>query len=119
MAIEKRYEMMRKRHACFNDIAKSYSSLEDFAKDKDEWFALIGIELISGEKYISLYIPFGYEEYETYHVIFGTDGHLTVSEVIWWQDPYCFNDIINIFTEESVDEEDILTSIHNYPNPVS
>jgi len=40
------------------------------------------------------------------------DGQLTVSEVVSWQDPYCFNDDINIFTEESVDEEEILTSIH-------
>ena len=39
---------------------------------------------------------------------------LTISEVIWWEHPYCFNDVMNIFTEESVEEEDILTSIHNY-----
>lgn len=106
--------MMRKRHLYLNEIAQPYISLDDFAKEKDEWFAITGIELTHCGKYISLYMPFGVDEYETYHVIPGKDGHLTISEVIWWQDPYCFNDLINIFTRESVDEEEILTSIHDY-----
>ncbi len=114
MTTEERYDMMRKRHAFLHEIAKQYSSLEILARERDEWFAVLGIELTLYEKYISLYISLGYDEYETYHIITGKDGKPTVSEVICWQDPYCFNDVINIFTGESVDEEDILTSTHDY-----
>ena len=114
MSFEDRYSMMRKRHLYLNEIAKLYTSLDDFAKGKDEWFAIVGVELTHCGEYISLFIPLGFNEYETYHVIPGRDGHLTISEVIWWEHPYCFNDVMNIFTEESVEEEDILTSIHNY-----
>ena len=114
MTFEERYDMMRKRHAYLHGIAKQYHSLDSFVHERDEWFAIRGIELTRRDKYISLYISLGYDEYETYHIISGKDGQLDVSEVIWWQDPYCFNDVINIFTKESVDEEDILTSIHDY-----
>lgn len=69
--------------------------------------------------HISLYIPLGLNGYEIHHVINGKNGLLDVSEVIWWQDQYCFNDVVNIFTRESVDEEEISTSIHNYSHPVS
>lgn len=120
MTFAERYAMMRKRHAFLHEIATQYSSLEVFASERDEWFAVRGIELTLREKFISLYISLGgYNEYETYHVINGNDGLLDISEVIWWQDPYCFNNVINIFTRESVDEEEILTSIHDYSHPVS
>lgn len=119
MTFAERFDMMRKRHAFLHEIAIQYSSLEAFARERDEWFAVRGIDLTLCEKYISLYIPLGFNEYETYHVITGKDGLLDISEVIWWQDPYCFNDVINIFTRESVGEEEILTSIHNYSHPVS
>ena len=119
MTFEERYAMMRKRHAFLHEIATQYSSIEAFASEKDEWFAVRGIELTHCEEYISLYIPLGFNEYETYHVINGNDGLLDISEVIWWQDPYCFNDVINIFTRESVSEKEILTSIHDYSYPVS
>ena len=111
--------MMRKCYAFLHEIATQYSSLEAFASEKDEWFAVRGIELTLCEEYISLYIPLGFNEYETYHVINGNDELLDISEVIWLQDPYCFNDVINIFTRESIDEKEILTSIHNYSYPVS
>ena len=119
MTFEERYAMMRKRHAFLHEIATQYSSIEAFASEKDEWFAVRGIELTHCEEYISLYIPLGFNEYETYHVINGNDGLLDISEVICWQDPYCFNDVINIFTRESVSEEEILTSIHDYSYPMS
>ena len=112
MTFEERYAMMRKRHSFLNLMVKSYTSLEEFAKEKDEWFAMLGVELTLGTNSISLYMQLDYDEYETYYIIPGNDGKLTVSEVVSWQDPYCFNDDINIFTEESVDEEEILTSIH-------
>ena len=112
MSREERYAMMRKRHSFLNLMVKSYTSLEEFAKEKDEWFAILGIELTLGTNAISLYMQLDYDEHETYYIIPDDDGQLTVSEVVSWQDPYCFNDDINIFTEESVDEEEILTSIH-------
>lgn len=114
MSFEERYAMMRKRHVFLEELVKQYTSLDDLAKDKDEWFAIIGIELTHDGKYISLYMSLGFKEYETHHVIPGKNGKLTVSEVIWWEDPYCFNNVINIFTKKSVDEEDILTSFHDY-----
>lgn len=119
MTFAERFDMMRKRHAFLHEIATQYSSLEAFAMERDEWFAVRGIDLTLLDKFISLYIPLGFNEYETYHIITVKDGSLDVSEVIWWQDPYCFNDVINIFTRESVDEKEILTSIHDYSHPVS
>lgn len=119
MTFAERFDMMRKRHAFLHEIATQYSSLEAFATERDEWFAVRGIELTLCEKFISLYILLGFNEYETYHIITVKDRSLDVSEVIWWQDPYCFNDVINIFTRESVDEKEILTSIHDYSHPVS
>lgn len=119
MTFEERYAMMRKRHAFLHEIATQYSTLEAFASERDEWFAVRGIELTLSEKYISLYIPLGFNEYETYHVIIGKDWLLDVSEVIWWQNLYCFKNLINIFTRESVDKKEILTSIHDYSHPVS
>ena len=47
---------------------------------------------------------------ERYAMVPTADGRLAVSHVIWWQHPYCYNDVFNIFTEESVDEEDIPTT---------
>lgn len=117
MTFEERYAMMRKRHALLREIATQYSSLETFASERDEWFAVRGIELTFYE-YISLYIPPGFNEYETYHAITGKNRMLDVSEVIWWQDPYCFNAVINIFTGEHANEEEILTAIHDYSCPV-
>lgn len=119
MTFAERFDMMRKRHAFLHEIATQYSSLEAFATERDEWFAVRGIDLTLLDKFISLYIPLGFNEYETYHIITVKDGSLDVSEVIWWQDPYCFNDVINIFTRESVDEKEILTSIQDYSHPVS
>lgn len=119
MSYEERYKMMRKRHAFLCNIVKPYSSLEKLARDKDEWFAMLGIDTYLYEKYISLYIQLDYTEYEEYYVIPGKDGHLTISEVIMWQDECCANTYLNIFDLSYPDEEDILTSIHDYSYPVS
>lgn len=114
MSNNERYDLMRKRHAFLCDIVKSYSSLEKFARDKDEWFAMLGVELFLGEICITLYIQLDYTEYEEYYVIPGKDGYLTISEVIMWQDECCANTYLNIFDLSYPDEKDILTSIHNY-----
>ena len=113
MTFAERLDMMRKRHAFLREIATQYSSLEAFANERDEWFAVRGIELTLCEKYISLYIQLDYTKYEEYYVIPGKDGHLTISEVIMWQDECCANTYLNIFDLSYPDEEDILTSIHD------
>ena len=92
------------------ETAKGYSSIEEYARDKDEWFAILGIALTLSDDCISLYNHIEYNDYEDYYVVPTADGRLAVSHVIWWQDPYCANDVFNIFTEKSVDEGDILTT---------
>ena len=119
MTTEERYDMMRKRHVFFHEIARQYASLETFANERDEWFAIRGIELTLHKNCISLYISLGYDEYETYFIIYRKDGKLDASEIVGWQDVCCCNDLINIFTGESVGEKEILTSIHDYSHPVS
>lgn len=52
-------------------------------------------------------------------VIPNTDDYLTISEVIRWQDDTCANTYLNIFSLHGADDNEILTSIHNYSNPVS
>ena len=84
--------------------SRRHNENNTFASERDKWFADRGIELTLWKKYISLYIPLGFNEFEIYHVITGKDGLLDVSEAVWWQVPYCFNNLINIFTGESVDE---------------
>ena len=110
MTKEERYAMMRKRHAYFSTLVAPYSSIEEFARDKEEWFAIMGIDFSAGEKSASIYIQLDYDEYEQYHIVLDANGKPVVSHVIWWQDFCCANDVFNIFTEESVDEEDIDTS---------
>ena len=102
------YEMRRKRHACFSAIAEEYDSFKEFIKANDEWFAIMGIELCEEEKYLSLHIQLDFSEYETYHVVHGRNGKLTVSHVIWCED-MCANMLFNVFTENYADKEDILT----------
>lgn len=106
--LEKRLEMMRKRQAYFSAVAEEYESFDDFIKTQKDWFEIFGIELSQdNESYLSLRMQLDYTDYETYHVINGEDGHLTVSDIIWWQDLYCANSLLNIQTGESADEEDI------------
>ncbi len=58
MTTDERYAMMCKRHAFLHEIAKQYTSLETFANERDEWFAVRGTDLTLHDKFISLYIPF-------------------------------------------------------------
>lgn len=108
---QERSAMMRKRHAYFSTLVAPYSSIEEFARDKEEWFALMGMDFSVGEKGASIYIQLDYAEYEQYHIVLDANGKPVVSHVIWWQHPvYCCNEVFNIFTQKSVDEEDIYTS---------
>ena len=88
--------------------------MEEFAQDKEEWFALVGDNLSLNDNLITIDMYLDYGEYEMYYIIPDGKGHLTVSEVILWQDDYCANSTINIFTLKGADEEDILTSKHDY-----
>lgn len=114
MTNKERYSWMRKRHAFLYDMVKSYTSLDEFAKDKEEWFALTGTDLTREKDWIYLYMWLDYGDYEMYFVIPGADGHLTVSEVILWQDDTCANSYLNIFSLKSADEDEILSSVHHY-----
>lgn len=109
-----RFALMRKRHKFLHDMAKTYTSLEEFAEEKDEWFALVGDELTLCNNIISIDMWLDYGEYETYYIIPDGKGRLTVSEIIMWQDNYCSNSTMNIFTLKSADDEEILSSIHDY-----
>lgn len=109
-----RIELMRKRHAFLHDIVSPYNSIDKFVKDKEHWFALLGMDLglHNGYAYIDMWLDYG--EYEMYFVIPGNDGNLTVSGVILWQDDTCANTYLNIFSLHGAEENKILTSIHNY-----
>ena len=114
MTNKERFALMRKRHKFLHDMAKTYTSLEQFAKDKDEWFALVGDELTLHKNLISINMWLDYGEYETYYIIPDSKGNLAVSELVSWQDDCCANSTINIFTLEGVNDEGILSSIHDY-----
>ncbi len=106
--LEKRLEIMRKRQAYFSAVAEEYESFDEFIRTQKDWFEIFGIELSKdNESYLSLRIQLDYYDYETYHIVNGDNGYLTVSDIIWWQDLYCANSLMNIQTGESADEEDI------------
>lgn len=44
---------------------------------------------------------------EAEQTIKGEGGKFIVSDIIWWQDLYCANSVLNISTGENADEEDI------------
>ena len=114
MTNKERFALMRKRHKFLHDMAKEYTSMEEFAKDKDEWFALVGDNLSLCKDYITIDMYLDYNEYEMYYIVPDGKGQLTVSEVIMWQDDYCANTYLNIFTLKCPDKEEFLTSIHDY-----
>lgn len=106
--MDKRLKMMRERQAYFSAVAEEYETFEEFIKTQKMWLDIMGIELYQeNSSYLSLRIQLDFQDYETYHIIKGEDGKLTVSDIIWWQDLYCANSVMNIQTGESADEEDI------------
>lgn len=106
MTREQRLEMQRKRIAYFKEIAQQYNSLQDFIKDNDEKFAIVGIELRAYKNHISLYMQLDYSEYDEYFIIMTSSGHLTCSPIVGFQDEYCANFQRNTDTGEYVDDED-------------
>ena len=107
-AMEERLKMMRERQAYFSAVAEEYETFEEFTKKQKMWLDIMGIELYQENPlYLSLRIQLDYTDYETYHIIKGDYGKLTVSDIIWWQDLYCANSFLNISTGVNADEEDI------------
>lgn len=80
MSYEKSLEIKQKRLALLSKTVDGYSSLEDYACDKEEWFAVIGMNLQLNEKYISIENWLDGYEYEEYFIIPTADGRLTVKE---------------------------------------
>lgn len=106
--LKNRLKMMRKRQAYFSAVAEEYESLSEFIGTQKEWLELFGIELYQDNPaYLSLRIQLDFQDYETYHIVKTNNGKLTVSDIIWWQDLYCANSIMNIQTGEHAGEEDI------------
>ena len=103
---EKGLSKMRQRHAGFMEIVKDYTSFDDFLHDWKDLMTLFGTEVSAGSKYVGLYIQIDYTDYEDYTVIMGKDGHLTMSPEVGWQNECCANETTNIFTGESVYDED-------------
>ena len=103
---EKSLSKMRQRHAGFMEIVKNYTSFDDFLNDWKDLMTLFGTEVTACSKYVGLYIQIDYTDYEDYTVIMGKDGHLTMSPEVGWQNECCANETTNIFTGESVYDED-------------
>lgn len=102
-----RLEMMRKRQAYFSAVAEEYTSFADFIKAQDIWLAIMGIELKDCGRCVKLYIQLDFTEYEEYYVIMTDDGHLSVSDIVMWNDEVCCTSYIDINTGEASDEESI------------
>ena len=45
MSREERCDLIQEHHAFLSNLVEPYSTLDDFTKDKDEWLAVLGIEL--------------------------------------------------------------------------
>lgn len=107
MPFEKRLEMMQKRHAFLSGIVKEYTDFNKFVCDYDEQLAVMGIEIKQYDDHLYLYNSQGFNEYEGYHIVCNKNSQLVVSPVIWWQNLYCANDCLNIFTGNNVSEKEI------------
>jgi hypothetical protein len=76
MADKQRDEMIQKRIAFIQETLNGYSSLEEYSRDKDEWFAILGINLQRQDDYLSLFFYLDPFEEEEYHVSVADDGRL-------------------------------------------
>ncbi|WP_435869166.1 hypothetical protein [Bacteroides acidifaciens] len=71
---EQRHEMIQKRVAFIHETLKGYSSLEEYARDREEWFAILGINLQRHYDYLSLFFYLDPFEEEVYSVSLADDG---------------------------------------------
>lgn len=112
--LKERCDMMKKRHAFLTAMVKPFNDFDAFMIDHGEWCSIVGIDLAKCVKYLEITIHLEGTDYETYFAVPSKEGHLTISEVIRWQDDYCANTYLNIFSLYGAEENEILTSIHNY-----
>lgn len=99
MTFEERLAMMRKRQVFLSQFTVGCSKFEEFIKANDEKLAIMGIELTykpGNEHHITLWFQLGYTEYEAFHVVHSKTGSLEISNIIWWQNNYCCNDLLDI-----------------------
>lgn len=82
ISLEGMREMKCKRIAFISNTVGGYTSLEEYAKDNDEWFAIIGMDLRLHGKYISIENWLDCYEYEKYYIIMASNGRLTVKDKI-------------------------------------
>ncbi len=107
-SFEERCAMMRKRRAFLNSIVSQFNSFDEFTRAKSEWCSVIGISITKCVNYLEITINLVDGNYETYFAVPSNDGHLTISEIIGWQDDYCANSFLNIITQKKADEDEIL-----------
>lgn len=108
MTTEQQLELRNERYTFFEGVAENYSSFEEFLAHHDWDFAILGIELLKGEKYITICLWLDVDEYEEYYVIPGDDGQLTLSNVTLIKDEYCAYQYVNMVTGERAEEKDII-----------
>lgn len=78
MADEQRHDLIQKRIAFIQETLNGYSSLEEYSRDKDEWFAILGINLQRQDDYLSLFFYLDPFEEEVYSVSLTDDGQLII-----------------------------------------
>lgn len=78
MTPEERQDIKQKRVEFISNTLEDYTSLEQYARDKDEWFAILGIELELRDNYISLCYYLDPFEEEHYYIEPSSNGGLTV-----------------------------------------
>lgn len=101
------FTKMRERQAYFTAMAEKYASFEAFVEEHGYWLDMVGIKLIEGANYLMLHIQLDCTDYEDYYITYGHNGHLTISNIVGFQDDWCANRLINIFTGEVAEENDI------------
>ena len=98
MVSAERLVMMRKRHSFLTESVKGYTSLDDYVKNKKDWFAVVGIDLILESNRICIHFSFDNNEYEDYFIVQAAEGRLAVSPFVGCQNDFCANDMKNIFS---------------------
>ena len=98
MVSDERLVMMRKRHAILSESIKGNTSLDDYVKNKRDWFAVLGIDLTLERNRICIHFSFDNNDYEDYFIVQVAEDLLTVSPFIWCQNDFCANDILNVFS---------------------
>lgn len=98
--LKERCAMMRKRHTFLTAIVNPFNSFDEFVEDRGEWCSVVGITLAKCANYLSITVNLEDGDYETYYTVPSKEGHLTISEVVGWQDDYCANTLLNINTKK-------------------